>query len=128
MAKQKTQVGADAVREWARAQGTYEGAFLNQTADGGPTRGRVPQSVIKDYEAATGNVYVAGFKADPTFTLTVVKRDKRGRKRTTRTERTRAQVLELAGKASNTKGVLSAATIADASAALSDPEPTPAEA
>lgn len=117
-------VGAQAVREWAENKAAFKDApFVQRKANGNFVQGRIPKTAVEAYEKATGNTYVTG-TARPTETapveVVVRKRDKKGRVSNRKRSLTRAQVLEAAGLATNTKGRLSAATIAAAGVALSD--------
>ena len=120
----KTVVGATEVRTWAAETGHPD---LKAPREGeSAARGRMSQRLIADFEAATGNVYQAGHRPVQTFEVTVTKRDSKGRKRSRKVTKSRAEVLEAAGLATNHKGVVSKAALEAASVALSDPEPADA--
>lgn len=122
--KNVTVVGATEVRAWAAETSHPD---LKQPREGeSAARGRMSQRLIADYEAATGNRYEAGHRPVQTFEVPVTKFDSKGRKRTRKVVKSRAEVLEAAGLATNHKGVVSKAALEAASVALSDPAPTSA--
>lgn len=122
--KNVTVVGAAEVRAWAASTNHPD---LKQPREGeSAARGRMSQRLISDYQDATGNRYEAGHREVATYEVPVTKRDSKGRKRTRKVTKSRAEVLELAGLATNHKGVVSKAALEAASAALSDPEPVEA--
>lgn len=116
--RNRTPASANEVRSWGLANGQdvpapREGENF--------ARGRISKALVEAYETANPDrEYVAGFKPERTFTLTVTKQDKRGRNYSRKVEKTLSQVRELAGMASNSKGVPSAENIAAAEAALSE--------
>ena len=122
--KNHTPASANEVRQW----GLDNGQDVPAPREGESfARGRISKALVEAYETANPDrEYVAGYKPERTFTLTVTKFDKRGRRRTSKVEKTLSQVRELAGLATNSKGVPSAEALATAEAALSDPEPVKA--
>lgn len=128
-----TPATANDVRAWAENRAAYKGKpFVTKTAEGKFPRGRLPLGVIADFTEKTGRTYAAGpvrsASAAVPVELSIKKADKNGRLRTRKVKKTRAEILEAAGLATNHKGALSKATLAAAVTALSDtaPESTPA--
>jgi hypothetical protein len=116
--RNRTPASANEVRQW----GVENGHDVPAPREGETfARGRISKSLVEAFETANpGREYVAGHKPERTFTLTVTKQDKRGRKYSRKVEKTLSQVRELAGLASNAKGLPSAESIAAAEAALSE--------
>jgi hypothetical protein len=117
-------VGATEVRAYARTLPQFAGAAFLNGSDEKPTRGRLPKAAIEAYEAAhPGHVYEAGHKVETTFVLTARKTGAKGRTNSRKVTKTRAEVLALAGEATNRKGVLSTAILERAEAALDERTP-----
>lgn len=116
--RNRTPATANEVRQWGAENGHEAPAPREGETF---TRGRISKSLVEAYETANPDrEYVPGFRPERTFTLTVTKQDKRGRRYSRKVEKTLSQVRELAGMASNAKGLPSAENIAAAEAALSE--------
>jgi hypothetical protein len=116
--RNRTPASANEVRAWGLENGQEVAAPREGESF---ARGRISKALVEAFESANPDrEYVAGHKPERTFTLTVTKQDKRGRNYTRKVEKTLSQVRELAGLASNAKGLPSAEAIATAEAALSE--------